>query len=86
MRQELMTDFPFDPEFSSFYLSCAAKNLTLIRDEITRNLRAIRQEKGEVWVGHLEDCCDAMTPAFQELERIKAELDSAAAEERSEPG
>lgn len=33
-------------------------------------------------VSYLLECCDAMTPAFQELDRIKAELEAAAEAEQ----
>ncbi len=77
MRQNTTINFDYDLESSSVFLSCAIDNLYLLRDCVYRDVFAMEEAQKFLGTGHLMSCCDAMTTAFRELERIKAGMDAA---------
>lgn len=76
MREKTNNDFLFDLECSSGLLSSAIKNLYLLRDGLYSDVFAMEKRQAFLGTDHLMDCCDAMTTAFRELERIQDEIDA----------
>ena len=58
-------------------LSCAIKNLRIVREEMEEEL--LRMRNTQIYLGpdYLLDCCDAMSSAFVVLDAIYGDLCSA---------
>ncbi len=72
-----MHKFSFDLNDAHTWMSCAIENLYLLRDELYRDIFAMKQEQKFLGTGHLMSCCDAMGTALRELDRIRDEMNAA---------
>lgn len=69
--------FDYDLETSACFLTCAIRSLYLLQDLLGQNICAGKEAKGPPSLGFLAECCDAMTPAIHELDRIRDEMEAA---------
>ncbi len=77
MHKKTTINFDYDLENSCLYLSCAIKNLNLLRDEISKDILTEKKAGISLGTGHIEECLAAMFTAIRELERIQADMDAA---------
>lgn len=69
--------FDYDLETSACFLSCTIRSLYLIQTQLGQDICVGKEAKGPPSLGLLAECCDAMTPAIHELDRILDEMDAA---------
>lgn len=77
MYPKTSNQFDYDLETSACFLSCAIRSLYLLQDLLGQNICAGKEAKGPPSLGFLAECCDAMTPAIHELDRILEEMEAA---------
>lgn len=77
MRQNTTINFDLNLEDFSAYLSCAIKNLDLVRDALYRDIQAMEEHQTYLGTETLMACYDAMFTTVRELDRIHEEMDAA---------